>query len=46
MAPRALRGHLIHEGHGRHFWASLGRVMPDYEARRARLSELGARLVW
>ena len=38
--------HLIHQGHGRAFWATLGRVMPDYEARRARLKELGARLAW
>ena len=38
--------HLHHEGHGRAFWATLGRAMPDYEARRARLVELGARLTW
>jgi predicted metal-dependent hydrolase len=38
--------HLIHEGHGREFWATLGRVMPDYEARRDRLREVGARLIW
>ena len=38
--------HLIHEGHGRAFWATLGQVMPDYESRRARLMEIGARLVW
>ena len=38
--------HLIHEGHGRAFRATLGQVMPDYEARRAQLKEIGARLVW
>jgi hypothetical protein len=38
--------HLLHEGHGRRFWAALGAGMPDYEARRASLSELGARLIW
>jgi hypothetical protein len=38
--------HLLHEGHGRRFWATLGAAMPDYEARRASLSELGARLCW
>jgi predicted metal-dependent hydrolase len=38
--------HLLHEGHGRAFWATLGRAMPDYEARRSRLVELGARLTW
>jgi hypothetical protein len=38
--------HLLHEGHGRKFWAALGQVMPDYEVRRASLVELGARLVW
>jgi predicted metal-dependent hydrolase len=38
--------HLLHEGHGRAFWATLGRAMPDYEVRRASLSQLGARLLW
>jgi predicted metal-dependent hydrolase len=38
--------HLIHEHHGRAFWATLGRVMPDYEARKERLRELGPRWVW
>ena len=27
--------HLRHEGHGRAFWATLGRAMPDYEASEA-----------
>jgi len=34
--------HLVHPDHGRKFWALLGRVMPDYEARRVRLKEVGA----
>lgn len=54
QAPRALVDyvlahelvHLIHDHHGREFWAELGRVMPDYEARRARLGELGPALLW
>jgi predicted metal-dependent hydrolase len=27
--------HLVHEHHGRAFWAMLGRLMPDYEGRTA-----------
>lgn len=38
--------HLVHADHGREFWARLGRVMPDYEARKAQLRELGPSLVW
>ncbi|WP_434041649.1 MULTISPECIES: M48 metallopeptidase family protein [Sorangium] len=38
--------HLIHDDHGREFWGALGRVMPDYEVRRARLGELGPALLW
>lgn len=38
--------HLAHEDHGPEFWAALGRIMPDYELRRARLRETGASLVW
>lgn len=34
------------EAHGAEFWALLGRVMPDYEARRDRLRELGPCLEW
>jgi predicted metal-dependent hydrolase len=38
--------HVTHPKHGREFWAALGRVMPDYERRRAQLRELGPRLEW
>ena len=38
--------HLQHPNHDRHFWAALGRVMPDYEELRSRLRELGPRLEW
>jgi len=38
--------HLIHEDHSREFWATVGRVLPDYEERKARLRELGPKLVW
>lgn len=54
QAPRALMEyvlmhelvHLEHFEHGEAFWATLGRRMPDYEARRERLREMGAGLVW
>ena len=38
--------HLIHEDHSRAFWATLGRIMPDYEDRKVRLRAMGPRLVW
>ena len=38
--------HLVHDDHGREFWAALGRLLPDYEARRERLRAEGPRLVW
>jgi predicted metal-dependent hydrolase len=38
--------HLAHKHHGPAFWATLGRLMPDYETRKVRLKELGPRLVW
>ncbi len=38
--------HLIHEHHGPRFWAALGRLMPDYEVRKAKLRELGERFLW
>lgn len=34
------------DGHGPAFWALLGRVMPDYDARRDRLRDLGPSLEW
>jgi hypothetical protein len=40
---------LVHLGHRHHtpaFWAALGRIIPDYEARRTRLRTLGPALVW
>jgi hypothetical protein len=38
--------HLRHREHGPAFWAEVGRRMPDYEERRARLRKLGPRLSW
>jgi predicted metal-dependent hydrolase len=38
--------HLLHEDHGRAFWATLGGIMPDYEERKKRLRQMGPRLVW
>lgn len=38
--------HLIHRDHTRDFWAALGRVMPDYEARREALRVKGRAMVW
>jgi predicted metal-dependent hydrolase len=38
--------HLRHPNHTPDFWAALGRVMPDYDARKARLRAMGARLEW
>lgn len=38
--------HLIHEHHGRDFWSTLGRILPDYEDRRSRLKLLGPTLIW
>jgi hypothetical protein len=29
-----------------HIWATLGRSMPDYEARREALRRLGRQIVW
>lgn len=34
------------DGHSRAFWAQLGRVMPDYDARRDQLREIGPSLEW
>ena len=38
--------HLLHEDHSRAFWAALGRLLPDYEVRKARLQELDEAMVW
>lgn len=38
--------HLRHKDHSKAFWASLGRVMPDYELRRQELRRIGPRLGW
>ena len=38
--------HVLHEHHGAEFWAALGMLIPDYEARRERLRVLGRELVW
>jgi predicted metal-dependent hydrolase len=38
--------HLLHDDHGRAFWAKLGEVMPDYEVRREALRQVGTGLVW
>jgi predicted metal-dependent hydrolase len=38
--------HLAHPDHTRDFWGTLGRAMPDYEARREALRRLGREVVW
>jgi predicted metal-dependent hydrolase len=38
--------HLTHPNHTKAFWAMLGRIMPDYEARKEALRLLGGRLLW
>jgi predicted metal-dependent hydrolase len=38
--------HLSHREHTRDFWSVLGKVMPDYEHRRAALRLLGNALNW
>lgn len=38
--------HLVHEGHGREFWAALEWVIGDVEGRRRALRLAGRRLVW
>jgi predicted metal-dependent hydrolase len=38
--------HLEHPNHTRAFWAAFGRVMPDYEIRKARLVRIGPNLDW
>jgi predicted metal-dependent hydrolase len=38
--------HLIHDDHGKEFWAALGLLLPDYETRREQLRTTGPRLLW
>lgn len=38
--------HLLHPDHTREFWATLGRVMPDYDGRKRRLRDVGAGVGW
>jgi predicted metal-dependent hydrolase len=38
--------HLRHPNHTAAFWAELGRVMPDYEVRKARLRATGSSMDW
>jgi len=38
--------HFTHRDHSSAFWRALGRVMADYERRRAALREIGPRLAW
>jgi predicted metal-dependent hydrolase len=38
--------HLIHRHHGQEFWATLGRVMPAYEASRQALRKVGSQYFW
>lgn len=38
--------HLRHDDHSRAFWQALGRIMPDYEARKDKLRGLGPELEW
>lgn len=38
--------HVEHRAHGPEFWAALARWMPDYEARRRRLREMGPLMAW
>jgi hypothetical protein len=38
--------HLRHPNHTRAFWAALGRIMPDYDSRKARLRTLGQTFDW
>jgi predicted metal-dependent hydrolase len=38
--------HLQNRSHDRAFWDAVGQWLPDYDDRRARLREMGARLVW
>lgn len=38
--------HVLHQNHGRAFWARLATLMPDCERRKDELRKLGPQLVW
>jgi predicted metal-dependent hydrolase len=38
--------HLRHPDHSAAFWSDLGRLLPDYEARRERLRMMGREFEW
>jgi hypothetical protein len=38
--------HLAHRHHTTAFWSTLGKAMPEYESKRRRLREMGARYEW
>jgi predicted metal-dependent hydrolase len=38
--------HVAHPNHTASFWAAIGRVMPDYEERKAKLRQIGPQLEW
>ncbi|MBI5510437.1 MAG: M48 family metallopeptidase [Deltaproteobacteria bacterium] len=38
--------HLVHKDHSRAYWSLLGRVLPDYDERRAELMAFGPRADW
>jgi predicted metal-dependent hydrolase len=38
--------HLRHRHHTAAYWAALGKALPTYEARRARLASIGSELAW
>jgi len=38
--------HLVHRGHDTRFWSLVAKALPDYEARRKALREVGPSMVW
>ena len=38
--------HVLHADHGRDFWGTLGRFLPDYEQRRGQLRKIGPMFEW
>jgi len=38
--------HLAHRDHSKDFWGMLGAIMPDYEARKRHLREVGPAIIW